>query len=536
MDQQGNSVWVPMTGGGGTGVTGPTGFTGCTGPTGPQGIDGTANNTGATGPTGYTGFTGPQGDTGNTGTTGPIGYTGATGPQGIDGTATSTGATGSTGYTGATGSQGDTGNTGTTGPIGYTGPTGPDGTSVNTGATGPTGPGVNLNQGTGGALLYTDTSGNIYYSRFVNVVDESIGGQLVLTDVSNNQSIRLESDFNYKSRIYVNTSGNQGSSFVTIDGGIHGPNLFEILYQGQQATNIISYDASNIGQPIVKVGKDQIELNSFAQSISMNGSVGVYNSSQNQVIGLFALNNSNNGRITLVSNGNDGQNQFTTIDGGVNDVSGTFAIRAQGTINIISYTPSSKDNVTIGGYNGLLVQTNFLNSGPLLTPSPTGGQILLGANDTSNIFINSAVMGPSVSGSISLGSTANQWFNMYASGTKSFIIPHPDPLKNKTHRLRHCCVEAPTRGDNLYRWTLTTTNKMAIQLLPSYSSFLNKDWQFFVSPVKSLGSGYVIMSEDETNFTLHVSDDETYNVLGIATRKDEGGNCFDKTGVEFEIE
>jgi hypothetical protein len=266
---------------------------------------------------------------------------------------------------------------------------------------------------------------------------------------------------------------------------------------------------------------------------TVNDALGVYDSSQNQIIGLFALNN-NNGRITLTSNGNDGQNQFTTIDGGVSDISGTFAIRAQGTTNIISYTPSSKDNVTIGGYNGLLVQTNFA-SGPLLTPSNAGGQILLGANDTSNIFINSAFMAPSVDGSMSLGYPGYQWSNVYAA-SKSFIIPHPDPLKNKTHRLRHCCVEAPTRGDNLYRWTLTTTNKTAIQLLPTYSPFLNKDWQFFVSPVKSLGSGYVIMSEDETNFTLHVSDDETYNVLGIATRKDKGGNCFDKTGVEFEIE
>jgi hypothetical protein len=408
MDQQGNSVWVPMTGGGGTGFTGYTGPTGCTGATGPQGLHGTASNTGATGPIG------------------PTGYTGATGPAGIDGTGANTGATGpigSTGYTGPTGPAGIDGtgaNTGATGPIGYTGPTGPagiDGTGANTGATGPTGPGVNLNQGPGGPLVYTDTSQNMYYSRFANLVDESSGGQIVLFDVSNNQSIRLESDFNHKSRIYVNTSGNQGSSFVTMDGGVHGSNLFEILYLGQTSGNIISYDASNSGQPIVTVGQDQIELNSFAQTISMYGSVGVYDTSQNQVIGLFALNN-NNGRITLVSNGNDGQNQFTTIDGGVSDISGTFAIRAQGSssTNIISYTPSTHGNVTIGGYNGLLVKTNF-SSGPLLTPSPIipGGQILLGANDTSNIFINSAAMGPSTTLSMDLGSTANTWNNLHVS-------------------------------------------------------------------------------------------------------------------------
>jgi hypothetical protein len=116
----------------------------------------------------------------------------------------------------------------------------------------------------------------------------------------------------------------------------------------------------------------------------------------------------------------------------------------------------------------------------------------------------------------------------------SFLIPHPDPAKTETHLLRHCFVEAPTRGDNLYRWTLTTTNRVANQELPSYSPFLNEGWDFYVNPANSLGKGYVVLAEDERSFRLLVSEDGTYHVLGVATRKDAAAKAFfDETGVEF---
>ena len=100
--------------------------------------------------------------------------------------------------------------------------------------------------------------------------------------------------------------------------------------------------------------------------------------------------------------------------------------------------------------------------------------------------------------------------------------------------LRHCFVESPTRGDNLYRWTLTTTNRVVDQPLPSYSPFLNENWQFFVRPTRSFGRGYAVLAEDERSFRLLVSEDGTYHVLGVATRKDAAAAAFfDETGVEF---
>ena len=119
--------------------------------------------------------------------------------------------------------------------------------------------------------------------------------------------------------------------------------------------------------------------------------------------------------------------------------------------------------------------------------------------------------------------------DMYVTGDsltsgsgKLFVIDHPNPALNKTHYLRHSCVEGPTRGDTLYRWTITTINKSSHQSLPSYSPYLNENWQFIVRSTNSFGRGYVTLSACETFFTLTTNEEGTYSILGIATRKDEG--------------
>ena len=122
---------------------------------------------------------------------------------------------------------------------------------------------------------------------------------------------------------------------------------------------------------------------------------------------------------------------------------------------------------------------------------------------------------------------------LYVNGIKSFLIDHPNPALKDTHSLRHCCVEGPTRGETLNRWMLTTSNCSCVQALPSYSPYLNENWQFFVSAKDSFGTGYIILSEDETFFTLYVSEDGTYSIVGIATRKDKAALFFDEKGVEF---
>jgi hypothetical protein len=122
--------------------------------------------------------------------------------------------------------------------------------------------------------------------------------------------------------------------------------------------------------------------------------------------------------------------------------------------------------------------------------------------------------------------------NLTVNGTKSFAIDHPNPALKDTHILRHCCVEGPSRGETLNRWMLTTRNGTCVQALPSYSPYLNENWQFLISAKNSFGSGYVTMSPDETFFTLHATEDGTYSVIGIATRKDKDSLSFDEQGIE----
>lgn len=79
------------------------------------------------------------------------------------------------------------------------------------------------------------------------------------------------------------------------------------------------------------------------------------------------------------------------------------------------------------------------------------------------------------------------------SGTKSFDLPHPDPVKCALgYRLKHCCVETPSRGENLYTFTVTTSapNERFTVELPSYWPHLNEDPQVFISPIDSFGACY----------------------------------------------
>ena len=141
-----------------------------------------------------------------------------------------------------------------------------------------------------------------------------------------------------------------------------------------------------------------------------------------------------------------------------------------------------------------------------------------------------------------VGSDASFGGKLYVASTLSkgggsFDIAHPDPTKPIGSRLRHCFVEAPTRGDNIYRFKITTADLSASFLLPSYYKFLNEDTQIWVNPSNCLGSGYGILDSDNETVQIKVSQDGDYNVLIIGTRKDQMMiDFFDNAGgVEYYV-
>jgi hypothetical protein len=122
-----------------------------------------------------------------------------------------------------------------------------------------------------------------------------------------------------------------------------------------------------------------------------------------------------------------------------------------------------------------------------------------------------------------------------ASGT--FDIPHPDPVKAADDwRLRHSFVESPTRGDNIYRFTVNVDGEAVIDL-PDYWPHLNENPQVWVTPSDCFGRGYGMVSEDGKTLRVRVDTPGTYNVLLIGTRKDQAArDGWDKLGVEYKKE
>jgi hypothetical protein len=100
--------------------------------------------------------------------------------------------------------------------------------------------------------------------------------------------------------------------------------------------------------------------------------------------------------------------------------------------------------------------------------------------------------------------------------------------------LRHCFVESPTRGDNIYRYVIKTNEGKAVIKLPEYFKFLNEKPQILITAEDVMGYGYGKVSEDLTEVNINVTLDGTYSVVVIGTRKDQlVKEYWDKDGAEI---
>lgn len=122
-----------------------------------------------------------------------------------------------------------------------------------------------------------------------------------------------------------------------------------------------------------------------------------------------------------------------------------------------------------------------------------------------------------------------------SKGSGTFDIAHPDPAKAEAHRLRHSFVESPTRGDNIYRFTVTVDGEATIDL-PDYWPHLNENPQIWVNAAEGFGRAYGKIAEDYLSMRVFADTPGTYNVLLIGTRCDEVAKTnFDPLGVEYEV-
>src|SRR5690606_29035164 len=119
-------------------------------------------------------------------------------------------------------------------------------------------------------------------------------------------------------------------------------------------------------------------------------------------------------------------------------------------------------------------------------------------------------------------------------GTKNFVIDHPHPDKKDTHDLRHSAVEAPTAGENLYRYEIEATeaNQTVEVKLPDYFMYLNTNIDVHVSPHMHFGRAYGWTEGNTLKVTCETAG--TYKVLIIGTRNDENVQDWYITGAVKE--
>ncbi|WP_291568525.1 BppU family phage baseplate upper protein [Clostridium sp. UBA2485] len=136
-----------------------------------------------------------------------------------------------------------------------------------------------------------------------------------------------------------------------------------------------------------------------------------------------------------------------------------------------------------------------------------------------------------------LGVSGNNWIvpgSFSVTGTKNFEIPHPNPNKKATHRIRHGAVESPTAGDTLYRYTIEATKDGQIveMQLPDYFKYLNKDVDVWVNGYKHFGRGFGEVVGDLLKVTCEK--EGLYKCLVIGTRNDDNVQDWSIKGVERE--
>ena len=106
-------------------------------------------------------------------------------------------------------------------------------------------------------------------------------------------------------------------------------------------------------------------------------------------------------------------------------------------------------------------------------------------------------------------------------GPKTFIIPHPE---HEGKMLRHACLEAPTRGTNVYEYQITTTedNQTTEIALPSYFKHINARARVYVSAGKGKEwSGKQGKVNDElTGVVVKTEKPGIFNIMVTGVRKD----------------
>lgn len=266
-------------------------------------------------------------------------------------------------------------------------------------------------------------------------------------------------------------------------------------------------------------GNTTLEINTVVGGGYINTACSILSS----IVG--GLGNAACGDFSFIGGGcnNTTSGYYSTISGGkANRACGCFSTIGGGFCNTASTHHSSvlngcNNQILCGSHSTIIGGLNNTICGCFST---VGGDAI----NVCNAACYSSAFGCGLTASAPRTFYVN---NMCVCGTLSktsgsFKIPHPDPIKAETGKfLKHSFVESPTAGDNIYRFSVTTSNCSASIELPDYYSLLNANDHVYVNAKKHLGYGFGVVNDEQTRIDITTNTDGEYNVLLIGTRKDK---------------
>ena len=119
------------------------------------------------------------------------------------------------------------------------------------------------------------------------------------------------------------------------------------------------------------------------------------------------------------------------------------------------------------------------------------------------------------------------YVSVQRGGPKTFIIPHPEP-KHKGKMLRHACVEAPTRGTNMYEYQIDVKEDNATTKikLPSYFKHLNTRPLVYITPKNCVSTFNGYINKEFTEAIIQTEKVGVFNILITGIRKDKAAVSY----------
>jgi len=159
-----------------------------------------------------------------------------------------------------------------------------------------------------------------------------------------------------------------------------------------------------------------------------------------------------------------------------------------------------------------------------------GGKLYAVGGENPSILATGEVYDPSL---VQMPQITHQGEDFYVSiqrgGPKTFIIPHPEP-KHKGKMLRHACIEAPTRGTNIYEYQIVVKENNATTKikLPSYFKHLNKRPLVYITPQNCVSTFNGYINKELTEAIVQTEKRGIFNILITGIRKDTAAVNYSK--------